>query len=336
MQKTILVRHTEANFFHISRLYDNPCSGTVYAVSTFCNEISRYFNVVVENVNNNTLYIYKSSELVIVDVIEEPDVVIYIGSKSCTREGWRKGASKNILWLHNPEIINKQYDKKFDEVVCVSYNHLLRMIKINRARLPLVIKMRVIYNIFDSDIVSDLIEPNKSLGLTASGETYMYVGNTSKEKGFDLAVSDFYARKNEGDSFHVFGSKALYDSKSSNEIPQEIAMKIDDALIFHGSISRKLLYQYLNRAVYIYAGIGGNETFCYTALEAAALNKKILTVSKGGQHEVLGSNHYELIDEKRYSICFFNLLGRIKSSSMNKINVINKWRRVINDENYGG
>lgn len=336
MQKTILVRHGEANFFHISGLYDNPCSGTVYAVSNFCNEMSRYFHVVVENVHNNTLYSYMSSELVNIDAIDEPDVVIYVGSKSCTRGGWRKGVSKNILWLHNPEIINEQCDKKFDEVVCVSYNHLLRMIKINRVRLSLIIKMRVIYNLFDPGIVSDLIEPDNSLDLAANGEAYMYVGNTSIEKGFDMAISDFYKRKKEGDTFHVFGSKALYDSKSSNEIPQHVAKKIDDALIFHGSISRKLLYQYLNKADYIYAGIGGNETFCYTALEAAALNKRILTVSKGGQHEVLSRNHYELIDKSRYAICFFNLVGWIKSSSMNKINVIGKWRRMINGENNVG
>jgi len=216
------------------------------------------------------------------------------------------------FWHHNPIIHNEKIRilsaGEIDKHIFVSVNHLIRQIKLNPSLIFSPGKIKVIYNAVDMasdfqdfNLLSNTLPNNKSLKIA-------YVGNFSAEKGFDKFLS--FKERVDPDStyeWHAFGG-GLYN-------PAEGKDKNDNGIMMHKTLGRRELYEKLSTCDFVASGLGGNETFCVSAVEAALLGKRIITYPKGGQLEALCK--YDYI----YFITQITNLNELLSSNLKKSKV---------------
>lgn len=322
----------------LHELWSTPCSGTTFASVLISEWVKDYFVVEI------------AGKIKVKDLVKNTN--IYVGVNSLLNSDITAEAN-NILWLHNPEKLDPAVNKlKFiNHVVCVSFNHMLRQIKINTSYIYFLInKIRYIYNPFllpDIDRKCDKYDNKKN-----SISKIAYIGNTSKEKGFHNAckIASKLIFEKRVSEFHVYGGKFIYSNNKNDKIEfppdsfenkciKEYFKEKEDLVFLKGSVSRNHLFSEIDFYEAILVGSGGNETFCYSALEAAVKNVKIFTPKKGGQYEVLKKLGYQNVlfykdvsDAKKKMVQFLD--KEIKSNTLSenifsKAELIKQWLKIL-------
>ncbi|WP_458718245.1 glycosyltransferase family protein [Pseudomonas gregormendelii] len=245
---------------------------------------------------------------------QAPKLIICVGIEysDSFRKLLERTTARVWFWHHNPiktiDHLKILKEKSIEKHIFVSLNHALRHIKINATAITSFYKkINIIYNPIDFNLLAAQLSKCTSHPLQPKVVKCAYVGNTSLEKGY-LKFIELKNRVNANRSlnveWHVFGG-GLYNIKDFN-------MSQPTDTIIHGTIGRTDLYKKLNEFDFIACGLGGNETYCVSAIEAAYLGKKILTNRKGGQIETLSRFNFKYDIDSVTSSDYLTTLQQIR------------------------
>ncbi|MFS1500736.1 glycosyltransferase [Vibrio splendidus] len=293
--------HDDDNGLNHTEILNKASSGTVMSM----------LNLIVglEKIGNNVTVLSKAEEGIFDNVNynkinnrkdlkfwyqrNEVDVLIAVGKAGRDLEYIANiKKSKIIYWHHNylniKSIVNLTNDGFIDEIVCVSPHHMSSLYKYRVFKKVTYIRNAII---FDS-ISKFKVKNTQRNGLA-------YVGNISKEKGFDSVINTYHNYRESGgtENLHVYGSNSLYFNDNGNKILNENSFDCEtnilidkylkkNNILFHGKVSRVTLYKELNERKLLLCGFnksGGAETAGMGMVEAQYFGCSVLTLNRGGQ-----------------------------------------------------
>ena len=322
-EQNIIFYHDDPNGLDHSEILDRPCSGTLFAMLQLAKTLSKN-NVEVTVISRATdrvvdgiVYIDFSKEK-LCDIYRrlDCDAIIFVGRAINDVEQVLKiKKSKVIYWHHNYLPIDKNIDhlrrRDIENIICVSPNHLASLFRYGFVR-----NVTYIRNPIDLSVFSGFNKRGPRDG-------YAFVGNVSKDKGFDSIVRIFeqYVDRGGRQKLHVYGSSSLYtgDLKNSSfeqfdiETQNRISkLTAENKLIFHGKLGRKDLYKEFLKRELLLLGLqqfGGAESAGIGAIEAQLMGMNVLTIDRGGQRDSIYNRRFVLPAGDESSIINFLLSG---------------------------
>lgn len=242
-----------------------------------------------------------------------PRYVVLVGAppSAKARKLIMDSASKLWFWHHNPVKLSsiKELQKlSIEKHIFVSANHAIRHLKINPKEIKSSFtKFNIIYNPINTNLLREHSTPRNSTDSNPDSIKIAYIGNTSQAKGFpnflDL-INRLESRGPQDIEWHIFGA-GLYGNQDNSHCQR------NNRILSHGTIGRTSLYERILNADFIACGLGGNETFCVAAVEAAFLGKTVITSGKGGQIETLSSYRNKInIDKAKTTEDLLNIKSR--------------------------
>ena len=289
--KVEVKKYKYSNFIYLKNKGKNTIYNIICRFSRkYLNKyIGSYFlNHAIDKINfNNTIY----------DVIICENEILY---PLLLR---KKFNSKIIIHLHNDRLNPKT---KFYKEIISSTDKIFAVSDYIKKRVNCPLKCITTYNGIDFDLfckkdnLKSINKLRKELKISSKDFVYIYIGRIVPEKGIEELINTFVKlnKKYKNIKLLVIGSPN-FKGKSKLDFYNQMQSLKNENIIFTGFVDNNLLYEYYNLAnVQIIPSLC-EEAFGLTAIEALAMDKRIIVSDAGALPELVDKKYGKIVSRKK-------------------------------------